>query len=251
MSQPITIIKPVINETKVTVQNVMIGKRQLTQRVFRQIHQEKFLNLYDGTLKGDIWGYVNYFWKDNKHLEGKCKHVLWVTKKGELRRAFINTDSFYLDYFAHTKSSNPIYQMRMLKDGDNLLMTFEINKKYHNYLDHFNVNYSFDPFVLMDGINVLKSRISSRKSEWQNGWSIYLEGSSPKEIYYSDYKDKNYIGSIKRFYPDIAPYIMKNITLSVDIVNMAHKQYKKAVLPGIHRQLKRYYNSLPHLYIAV
>jgi hypothetical protein len=248
MSEPITILKPVINETKVTVQNVMIGKRQLTQRVFRQIQQEKFLNLYDGILKGDIWGYVNYFWKDNRHLEGKCKHILWVTENGELRRAFINKDSFYSDPFADTKNGNSIYQIYMTKDGDNLLLVFQINKVYHNYLDHFDVDYSFDPFVLMDGINVLKSRISTRR---HNGWYIYLEGSSSKEIPYSDYRDKDYMGSIKRFYPDIAPYIMKSIALSADIVNMAHKQYKKAVLPKIHHELKKYYTSLPQLYIAV
>jgi len=83
--------EPVVKHTTVTVQNVMIGKRQLTQRVFKQIKRESIFNPnIANKLQGDAWGYVNYFWKGDGELKYfKSKHILWITEDGELRRDLI------------------------------------------------------------------------------------------------------------------------------------------------------------------
>ena len=80
--------EPEVKQTTVTVQNVMIGKRQLTQRVFKQIREAEIFGKEANTLNGEAWGYVNYFWKGCSGYG--CKHILWITFDGELRRCKID-----------------------------------------------------------------------------------------------------------------------------------------------------------------
>jgi hypothetical protein len=90
--------EPSVKHTTVSVQNVYIGKRQLTQRVFKQIQHETLINK-DGTLRGEPWGYVNYYWEH--HYPYKPDHILWVTPQGELRRFYYYVGSYTV---AHNKS---------------------------------------------------------------------------------------------------------------------------------------------------
>ena len=82
--EAIQIKTPVVKQTTVSVQNVMIGKRQLTQRVFKQIITEDIFGKEENSLKGEAWGFVNYDVKEHSH-----KHILWINKKGNLRRCLI------------------------------------------------------------------------------------------------------------------------------------------------------------------
>ena len=82
-----------VTETSVSVQVVKIGKRQLTQRVFKQIQREEIINHKTCSLKGTAWGYVNYFWNTEYHAFSK--HILWVNDKEELRRSYVMNDSIY------------------------------------------------------------------------------------------------------------------------------------------------------------
>lgn len=83
----IQIKEPSVKTTTVTVQNVMIGKRQLTQRVFKQIIEEDIFGDEPNSLKGEAWGFVNYDVNDN------YKHILWVNKDGELRRCYVHKNN--------------------------------------------------------------------------------------------------------------------------------------------------------------
>jgi len=85
--------EPAVKQTTVTVQNVMIGKRQLTQRVFKQILHQEIFDEESNTLQGDAWGYVNYFWKGASGHNNK--HILWITSGGELRRHLVIKDLEY------------------------------------------------------------------------------------------------------------------------------------------------------------
>jgi len=88
----IHLTEPTIKHTTVTVQNVMIGKRQLTQRVFKQIREADIFSSKPETLNGEAWGYVNYFWKGCSNFG--CKHILWITPAGELRRCRVKTGCY-------------------------------------------------------------------------------------------------------------------------------------------------------------
>ena len=92
---PITIKQAQIETVSISARVIRIGKRQMTQAVFRQLELEQ---LYDSSIekvKGVVWGRVNYFWDgcshgyrgheysslgDRVHL-----HILWQ-KGEELRR---------------------------------------------------------------------------------------------------------------------------------------------------------------------
>jgi hypothetical protein len=90
-----------ITETTVSVQVVKIGKRQLTQRVFRQIHRQQIIDHKTCSLKGIPWGHVNYFWSSEYHT-GK-DHILWVNDKGELRRCYVINDySYWATHHCHS-----------------------------------------------------------------------------------------------------------------------------------------------------
>ena len=82
-----------VTETTVSVKVVKIGKRQLTQRVFKQIPREEIIDQKTCSLKGIAWGHVNYFWSSEYH--SFSKHILWVNNKGELRRCYVVNDSVY------------------------------------------------------------------------------------------------------------------------------------------------------------
>ena len=99
MRNPITIKQAVIKETTVTVKNIIIGKRQLTQRVFKQIQEEYIVNELTGELKGEAWGYVNYFWK--KFPKDNHRHILWINENGELRRCLLPCYGFENKIYEH------------------------------------------------------------------------------------------------------------------------------------------------------
>lgn len=252
----ITIKNAQVTETKVTVQNVIIGKRQLTQRVFKQILSERFFNGYTGELKGEVWGYVNYFWKENQEYSDKCKHVIWVTSQGELRRDFINKNRFNLNPFGIVLNDNEIYQMRITKGGDNLLLDFQINKELQKFLNVLSIDCSFQPFPLLNGMNILQESLSERKKKFNNlwdmnYWSLYIEGSKEEIPFLRNYRDKEYLDNIGKFYPESISILKANIKNSLEIVNIGHTEYKKIILPKIQYNLIHLYNTLPQLYIAV
>lgn len=72
-------------ERTVTVQVLTIGKKQVTQTLYRQLVEENVIDDATGKLKGDVWGWVNM------HV-GECDekknhlHVIWE-REGQLRRA--------------------------------------------------------------------------------------------------------------------------------------------------------------------
>ena len=95
---------PTVKQTTVSVQNVMIGKRQLTLRVFKQILEEDIFGDEPNSLKGEAWGFINYLVND---YYSKFKHILWVTKEGELRRCYIHRN--YMVYISDDSNEKKPY----------------------------------------------------------------------------------------------------------------------------------------------
>jgi len=64
----------VVHTASIDVHIMRLDKRQVTMSVFRQLDEESVF-LTDGTLRGTVWGRVNYLWKDNP--KGTAFHVVW------------------------------------------------------------------------------------------------------------------------------------------------------------------------------
>ena len=82
---------------EVTLKALKIGKKQMTQSVFRQLMDESPMDLDKMALRGTIWGQVNYYWKDchvNDYGSSRHDHVHIVWQLGgELRRAGVDKES--------------------------------------------------------------------------------------------------------------------------------------------------------------
>jgi len=80
-----------IKTATVEIKSLVISARKMTLSVFRQIQEEKIIDLDSLQLRGVPWGTINYFWGgDNAEL-----HVLWQ-KGAELRRALVRRYWVYL-----------------------------------------------------------------------------------------------------------------------------------------------------------
>jgi len=255
MSDQIIVTNPTVRETQVTVKNVMIGKRQLTQRVFKQIQYEEFLDIYDGKPKGEVWGYVNYFWKENDHLKNNSKHVLWVTHDGELRRAFIRPHDLKANPFKDKLHDTPLYVIRTYREGDSNDLSIEIhfNEEFRWFLESFDVeNINPGEFELKDAMVVLRETIKNRSQRWTGrGWELYTEGSTPDVIHCDDYRDKEYLEKITESYPEALKYLKGNMLIVYNTIILASKEYEKTILPVLHRNYEHYDIVLEQLYIAV
>ena len=82
-----------IKTASVEVRALTISGRQVTLSMFRQLQEEQVVDEETLTLKGPVWGKVNYFWGDNANFSESSLplHVVWQ-KGDELRRAIVVKD---------------------------------------------------------------------------------------------------------------------------------------------------------------
>ena len=79
-----------INTMQIEIKSMMVGKKQLSLSLMRQIIQEDLIDFDKLLFKGVPWGHVNYFWGDDKHRSyPSAINVIWQ-KGNELRRSVIN-----------------------------------------------------------------------------------------------------------------------------------------------------------------
>ncbi len=83
-----------LNTVAIEVKVLRIGKRQMTQAVFRQLPHADVID-EDGNLRGTPWGYVNY------HTPQTCPdwhhlHVIWESGGRLWRDAVASDPSYYL-----------------------------------------------------------------------------------------------------------------------------------------------------------
>lgn len=92
----LTIENAQLKTISVEIQALVVGGKQVTLSVFRQLVEENIIN-HDGSLAGTPWGWVNY------KLEGypkEAKNLVWV-KGRELRRCIIKKPCW--DIFAYAE----------------------------------------------------------------------------------------------------------------------------------------------------
>jgi hypothetical protein len=83
-----------VRTVSVTIHAVQIGRKQMTQSVFRQLINEPIWDVEARKARGEPWGHINYFWQGcgmegNGHL-----HLVWQ-KGNELRRTCFNHQANY------------------------------------------------------------------------------------------------------------------------------------------------------------
>jgi hypothetical protein len=83
-----------VQTAQVEISVMRVGKKQVTQAMFRQIPYKALIDLETLTLRGRPWGYVRYWWEGCSPGLGRAEdglHVLW--QDGEtLRRALVFDD---------------------------------------------------------------------------------------------------------------------------------------------------------------
>jgi len=87
-------LKTVVVEVKALV----IGKRQVTLAVFRQLPKEDIFD-FEGTLKGVPWGHVNYFWGalwGDFHAEATVHHNIIWQREDQLLRCIVSSHDYAL-----------------------------------------------------------------------------------------------------------------------------------------------------------
>ena len=81
-----------INTMQVEIKSMMVGKKQLTLSLMRQIIEEPLIDEELLQFRGVAWGHVNYFWGDDKHKTFP-NHMNIVWQKGnELRRSIVRME---------------------------------------------------------------------------------------------------------------------------------------------------------------
>lgn len=115
-------------ERSVTVQVLTIGKRQVTQALYRQLVDENVIDYDTGNLKGEVWGWVNMhvgecdekkphlhtIWERDGQLRRACAYEqCWESAYyGELRREFAYLVDAYVRYIALSGKTFPNWKWR-------------------------------------------------------------------------------------------------------------------------------------------
>jgi hypothetical protein len=87
-----------INTMQVEIKSMMVGKKQLTLSLMRQIIEEPLIDEKELLFRGVPWGHVNYFWGDDKH-KTYPNYINVVWQKGDvLRRSVIEMNLHHYDH---------------------------------------------------------------------------------------------------------------------------------------------------------
>lgn len=121
-------------ERSVTVQVLTIGKRQVTQALYRQLVDENVIDQDTGNLKGEVWGWVNMhvgecnekkphlhvIWERDGSLRRACSYESWWESKhySKLRSELVYLAEAYIAYIALSGKSFPNW-----KPGEKLFFT--------------------------------------------------------------------------------------------------------------------------------
>lgn len=98
---PLEAAEAAIHTTTITIRALQVGKKQMTQSVFRQLPWAELVDDVEVKLNGVVWGHVNYRWGE---IDAGC-HNFVFQKGGELYRCDFLVRSapyqYYDKYGAH------------------------------------------------------------------------------------------------------------------------------------------------------
>jgi len=77
----------------IEIQHLIVSDRKLTMAVFRQIPEEVVVDFEKGTLRGEVWGHVNYWW-GNDDPSPDARHLVWQKGSGLRRFKLLGTNPY-------------------------------------------------------------------------------------------------------------------------------------------------------------
>jgi len=93
----ITIENVEIKGLTVEIKSLVVGRKQLTLSLMRQFINESIVDEDYMLLKGVPWGFINYFWGDDKDKTTNLYiHLIWQ-KQNELRRCVLRKNFYRYD----------------------------------------------------------------------------------------------------------------------------------------------------------
>jgi len=93
-----------IKTASVEIRALTVSGRQVTLSVFRQLQEEQVVDQESLTLKGPVWGKVNYLWGGDAKRTDDPLHMVWQ-KGDELRRAIIPRDIDSFSYWSEARKA--------------------------------------------------------------------------------------------------------------------------------------------------
>lgn len=136
-------VKTVIVEIKA----IKIGKKQMTQAVFKQLKVENIIS-NEIDLKGTPWGIINFTIKNGPKYGIGTQHIIWQ-KGNELRRCWNNSahenrtfrKNLLLEYapsqnfyFPFLTNSSKSYNENDLQESESILQK-EVPEAYNKYVE--------------------------------------------------------------------------------------------------------------------
>jgi hypothetical protein len=90
MERILTTQEATVQTVHVEIQALKVGKKQVTQALFRQLPYEDLLDTDTVQLRGVPWGHVRYWWEGDGSIfeQGPRLHIVWQ-RGNELRRAAV------------------------------------------------------------------------------------------------------------------------------------------------------------------
>ncbi len=122
-----------INTMQVEIKSMMVGKKQLTLSLMRQIIEEPLIDEKELLFRGVPWGHVNYFWGDDKHRTYPSYiNVVWQ-KGDELRRSVIPMEKKYEDYLENRCRREITEVLKQIDYYSNLNQHLSFDKKLEEF----------------------------------------------------------------------------------------------------------------------
>ena len=224
------------------------GTQKMTLKLFKQITEENIIDFYKGSLKGNPWGFVNYYWPENYNYKNTHLHLLWQ-KGNELRRCFIDPKGYTDNYgkyiighedslitlFANTNFSSPMYYLNIK------LIQKELN-------DLIKITGGSSPNFEVVPLKDFHEKMKLFIQEWNNykSWSSY--------VYIPEYKKYMYIREyfwllIEKNFPETEVSKKDMNKVALNIIQPAYNIYMNNYVKACNRLIKDIISSTEQVFI--
>ena len=250
----------------ITVREVKVDGKSMTQKTFRQIPEEPIIDTSTYTLKGVPWGFINYFWVDNKDQKGKnTKHILWQ-KGEELRRCFIN--GYYNDEFGWCLELDNVSEWNILRTfyneddfkNDTMLIKAEINggttiykQQIETLLKKYGSGIPVLPVYKIENVQEILSQFLESYKKSLSEWAKYTPGSFIRDhIFTFNGVNKRMAGHYFDYLhneTDYSDYVNNTKNLLVKCIKEAYLFYTNNHLAYLNRLVDSVHNAACQLFI--
>lgn len=249
----------------ITVREVKVDGKSMTQKTFRQIPEEPIIDRSTYTLKGIPWGFINYFWVENKDKNTKnTKHILWQ-KGEELRRCFIN--GHYPDDFESCLEFDNVSEWNILRtfyneddfNNDTMIIGAELkSSKYYidrieSLLKKYGGGIPVLPVYKVENLQEILSQFTESYKKSLASYQKYTPGSFIKDhMFIFNGVNKKMAGHYFQYLhdeTDYGQYVDDTKNLLVKCIKEAYMVYTNNHLAYLNRLVDSVHSSIAQLFI--